>query len=196
MHPLSRRAARLKDSVPRHRNVRRTLLRPYHIEATAFLHEIVKTADRLKEARAFSGTPALHYGSRWQLLRAIERCGGAPTFADLGRLLGVSRQAARDAAIKASKAGMVELFPTPDDRRTVQVALTPAGRRELEAQRLPDFGWLFTLLNGLEPAAMRSTCHVLAVIRQRLERYEREMRSAQLGIGAPFKKATSPRTWR
>jgi hypothetical protein len=43
---------------------------------------------------------------------------------------------------------------------------------------------------------MHETNHVLAVIRQRLERYEREMRTAQLGIGSPFKKATSPRTWR
>lgn len=175
---------------------RRTLFREWHVDATAFLHEVVRAADCLRQARAFNGRTALHYGARWQLLRAIERCGGAPTFADLGRSLGISRQAARESAIKAAKAGVVELFPAPDDRRALQVALTPAGRRELEAQRLPDFGWLFTLLNGLEPDAMRSTCHVLAVIRQRLERYERDMRSAQLGIGLPFRKAMSPRTWR
>jgi hypothetical protein len=44
---------------------------------------------------------------------------------------------------------------------------------------MPDFAWVFTLLRGLEPAAMRSTSHVLRVIRARLERYGRQMRSAR-----------------
>jgi hypothetical protein len=35
-----------------------------------------------------------------------------------------------------------------------------------------------TLLNGLEPAAMRNAHHVLRVIRLRLERYERELSAA------------------
>ena len=61
---------------------------------------------------------------------------------------------------------------------------------------MPDFGWVFTLLNGLEPSAMRETNHVLRVIRQRLERDEREPRARQRGIGSPFKNAMSPRTCR
>ena len=44
---------------------------------------------------------------------------------------------------------------------------------------MPQFAWVFTLLNGLEPAAMRSTEHVLRVIRLRLERYEKERRRAR-----------------
>ena len=71
------------------------LVRDDHVEATAFLHEIVMTTDSLREARAFDGDPAMHFEPRSRLLRAIERCGGAPTFTDLGRLLGMSRQAAR-----------------------------------------------------------------------------------------------------
>jgi DNA-binding MarR family transcriptional regulator len=144
---------------------RRRLFDDYHVEATAFLHEIVGAANCLREARAFDGSPALSHGRQWQLLHAIERCGGAPTFSDLARALGVSRQAARGFALAAEKAGVIELFPAPEDRRAFQVALTPAGRRMLEAQRMPDFAWLFTLLNGLEPAAMRSASHVLRVVR-------------------------------
>ncbi len=49
----------------------------------------------------------------------------------------------------------------------------------LEAQRMPDTEWLFTLLNGLQPAAMRSTEHVLRVIRLHLERYARQGRGAR-----------------
>ncbi len=112
----------------------------------------------------------------------------------------MSRQAAREQAIKTAEAGLVELFTAPDDRRLLQVALTPAGRREIERQRMPDFGWVFTLLNGLEPSAMRETNHVLRVIRLRLERYrERSPRrelAGQRGIGSPFKNAMSPRTCR
>jgi hypothetical protein len=70
---------------------RRRLFDDYHVEATAFLHEIVGAANCLREARAFDGSPALSHGRQWQLLHAIERCGSAPTFSDLARALGVSR---------------------------------------------------------------------------------------------------------
>jgi len=154
----------------------RRLLGGFHVEATAFLFEIVATADSLREARDFFGEPAMHLDTRSRLLRAIERCGGAPTFTNLGRLLGVSRQGAREHALKAAEARLVELFQAPDDRRAWQVALTPGGRRELEYQRMPPVDWVFTLLNGIEPATMRSTQHVLRVIRLRLERYEKDRR--------------------
>src|SRR5688572_19666025 len=154
------------------------LFRDFHVEATAFLHEIMMAADRLKEARAFDGSPALHLGTHSRLLRAIERCGGVPTFSDLARVLGISRQTAREQALETARVNLVELFQAPDDRRAWQVALTPAGRRRLEEQRMPEFSWVFTLLNGLDAAERRRTGHVLRVIRQRLERYERERRRA------------------
>jgi hypothetical protein len=75
-----------KRSVPR-----QPLFREYHVEATAFLHEIVRTAGCLEEAKAFDGEPALFFGARWRLLRAIERCGGAPTFSDCARSFRISR---------------------------------------------------------------------------------------------------------
>jgi DNA-binding MarR family transcriptional regulator len=102
------------------------LVRDEHVEATAFLHEIIMTADALREARAFDGDPAMHFDPISRVLRAIERCGGAPTFTDLGRLLGISRQAARGHALEAATQGVVELFQAPDDRRAWQVALTTA----------------------------------------------------------------------
>jgi DNA-binding MarR family transcriptional regulator len=118
----------------------------------------------------------MHFGARWRLLRAIERCGGAPTFSDLGRLLRMSRQGARGHALEAAHFGLVELFQSPDDRRAWQVMLTPAGRRALDRQRMPDSVWMYTLLNGLDPAVMHTTQHVLRVIRLRLEQYARELR--------------------
>ena len=154
-------------------------LRSAHWDAAAFLYGILETADRLKTARDFSGEPALRFDRRWTLLRAVERCGGCPTFSDVARLLRVTRQSARVLILAAEKAGVVELFPDSHDRRALQVALTSAGRGLLEAHRLPAVTWLFTLLNGLEPERMRATVHVLAVIRQRLERYDAEMKRAR-----------------
>src|SRR5688572_22210571 len=114
---------------------RKPLFREWQVEATAFLYATVGTADLLKEARTFDGDPALYFGARWRLLRAIERHGGAPTFAVLARSLSISRQAARELAIKAARVGVVELLTSPGDRRALQVALTSAGRRGLERQR-------------------------------------------------------------
>jgi DNA-binding MarR family transcriptional regulator len=161
---------------------RRPLFHAFHDDATAFLHEIVMTPGALGEARAFVGESAMHFEPRSRLLRAIERCGGAPTFTDPGRLLGMSRQAARGHALAAASAGVVEFFQAPEDRRAWQVALTPSGRRELERHRTPQFAWIFKLLSGLEPAKMCSTRHVLRVIRLRLERYEKDLRAAKRSL--------------
>ena len=161
----------------------RRLGRGEHVAATAFLQAIIDAADRLREAHAFDGSLALALDARSDLLRAIERCGGAPSFADLGRLLRVSPPAARGRALAAAEAGVVELLPCPDDQRLIQVALTPAGRRALEARRVPPLDWVFTLLNGLTPAAMQSADHVLRVLSARLARYERERR--RRGASAP-----------
>jgi DNA-binding MarR family transcriptional regulator len=147
---------------------RRPLFHTEHVEMTAFLYEIVAVADALRDARAFDGSPALRFDRQWQVLTAIERCGGAPTFTDIGRRLGVSRQAARDFVRAAATAGLLELFPVVHDGRVWQAALTPAGRRAIEAHRMPAFAWVFTLLKGLEPAKMRATHHVLHVLRRRL----------------------------
>jgi len=154
----------------------RQSVRGEHVEATAFLYVIVETADHLRSARDFDGSPALRFDARWALLRSIEQCGGCPSFSDVARMLRVRRQSARALIVAAEKAGVVEVFPDPYDRRAFQVALTTSGRRTFENHRLPDMTWIFTLLNGLEPKAMQSTAHVLRVIGQRLERHEKERR--------------------
>jgi hypothetical protein len=52
---------------------------------------------------------------------------------------------------------------------------------------MPQFAWVFTLLNGLDEDVMHQTHHVLEVIRRRLERYESEMRQvARAARAAPL----------
>jgi DNA-binding MarR family transcriptional regulator len=145
-------------------------------EAARLLYAIVETGDCLRAAHSFSGEPALCLDRRSELLAAIDKCGGCPTFSDLGRALRVTRQAARAMALAAERAGDVELFVDPDDRRAFQVALTVPGRRKLDRRRLPPSGWTFTLLEGVLAESMRTTADVVGVIRERLRRYDQELR--------------------
>ena len=145
-------------------------------EAARFLYAIVETGDCLRAARDFSREPALRLDRRSQLLAAIDKAGGGPSFSDVGRALRVTRQAARAMILAAEKAGVVELFADPHDRRSLRVALTPSGRRGLQSRRLPASEWTFTLLNGLPPESMRATAHVLGSLRERLRSYEKELR--------------------
>jgi DNA-binding MarR family transcriptional regulator len=149
------------------------------VEATAFLYTIVDTANRVRAARDFSGSPALRFDRGWALLQAIERCGGCPSIADVARLLRMTRQSAGELVRRAERTGAVELFAHPQDRRVIQVALSPLGRQTLETYRYPDIGWIFTLLNGLEAPRMRSTAHVLHVIARRLDRYASDFRASR-----------------
>ena len=160
------------------RNSRRPAFRDYQVDVTAFFHEILLTADRLRQARDYDGRLAMHLDAQARVLRAIERCGGAPTFTYLGKLMGISRQAAREHALAAALAGVVELWQAPNERRAWQVVMTPAGRRELERQRMPQLAWIGTLLSGLHPLSMRCTHKVLHVIRLRLEHQARELNQA------------------
>ena len=177
VHDPKTRATRLRES-----------MRRQHVEATSFLYAIVVTANRLRAARNFDGDPALRLDARRRLLEAIERCGGAPTLTDLAKRLRMRRQSVREIVLAVERASQVEVFPDPDDRRALQVALTPLGRRTLDAHRLPDSTWTFTLLNGLDPASMKSITNVLHVVTQRLEGYARDMRrrAARRRGEAPF----------
>ena len=88
--------ARLIDhgcSEPEGRRPFETAARHELFEAARFLYAIVETGDYLRDARDFAGEPALRLDRRSQLLEAIDKTRGCPTFSDLGRALHVTRQA-------------------------------------------------------------------------------------------------------
>src|SRR3954464_8001030 len=55
------------------------------------------------------------------------------TVADVGRVVGTTRQSANELITGMERAGLVERRPNPKDRRTQQVHLTEAGARRLAA---------------------------------------------------------------
>ena len=102
-----------------------------------------------------------------------------PGDADVARALRVSRQAAHKVVYLAVANGRIELVPNPDDRRILQVFLTSQGRGELARVCTAEAIWLQGLLGGLADRRMAVVTYVLRVIRQRLERDERERRRVE-----------------
>jgi len=150
--------------------------RPWDVAATELIDEIVATAERVAAARASSGERVFPDDAESRLLRAVAGSSYCLAIADVARTLGITRQAAHKLVYGAVATGRVELLPNPDDRRILQVFLTPQGRGELARVRTAEGVWLQLLLSGLADRQMATVTHVLRVIRQRLERDERQRR--------------------
>ncbi len=171
--PLSSRAA---DRTRRERS-----RQAWRRETTEFVRSIASTGALIAGARDWDGTPIMPMDAQHALLSAVERTEGCPTFSDLARALGISRQGARECAVAAARAGTVELLPDPYDRRTVQVVLTPLGRRQLGSVREREQAWVAKVLNGLGVREMHVVDHVLRVIRRRIRRDEQERQRSTHG---------------
>ncbi len=163
--------------MPSARNKLRTS--PWDTAARELIDEIVATAVRIGAARTSSGERVFPDDTESRLLRAVAGSSYCLAIADVARTLRVTRQAAHKLVYGAVATGRVELLPNPDDRRILQVFLTPRGRGELARARTAEGVWLQLLLSDLADRQMASVTHVLRVIRQRLERDERERRRVE-----------------
>jgi DNA-binding MarR family transcriptional regulator len=163
--------------MPGARNKLRTS--PWDVAATELIDEIVATAERIAAARAASGERVFPDDAESRLLRAVAGSSYCLAIADVARALRITRQAAHKLVYGAVATGRVELLPNPDDRRILQVFLTPRGRAQLAGRRTAEGVWLQMLLGGLADRRMAEVAHVLRVIRQRLDRDERERRRVE-----------------
>jgi DNA-binding MarR family transcriptional regulator len=160
--------------MPGSRNKLRT--HSWDVAATELIDEIVATAERVAAARAPTGERVFPDDAEARLLRVVAGSQYCLAIAGVARALRITRQAAHKLVHGAVAAGRVELLPNPDDRRILQVFLTPRGRAALAGLRTAEGIWLQMLLGGLADRQMATVTHVLRVIRQRLERDERERR--------------------
>jgi DNA-binding MarR family transcriptional regulator len=152
---------------------------PWDVAAMELIGEIVATAECIAAARALSGERVFPDDAESRLLRAVAKSSYCLAIADVARALRITRQAAHKLVYGAVAGGRVELLPNPDDRRILQVFLTPQGRAELARVRTAEGVWLELLLSGLADRQMAAVTHVLRVIRGRLERDERERRRVE-----------------
>jgi len=139
------------------------------------IDEITSAAQRIAEARDWNGESVYRTDGVWRVLATVAKSPYCLAIADVARAVGVRKQAAHRLVHEAERAEVIELVPHPQDRRLLQVVVTPKGRRELAAARIAAQAWLTTLLIGLGDHELKATLHVVSVIRQRLERDAREL---------------------
>ncbi|MEU4190348.1 MarR family transcriptional regulator [Kribbella sp. NPDC026611] len=90
-------------------------------------HAWLSMRSALAEALEEHGLSVQQYGT----LLCVRKDPGL-TIADVGRVVGTTRQSANELITGMEGAGLVERRPNPKDRRTQQVHLTPAGARKLD----------------------------------------------------------------
>jgi DNA-binding MarR family transcriptional regulator len=89
-------------------------------------HAWLSMRSALADALDEHGLSVQQYGT---LLCVREKPG--LTVAEVGRMVGTTRQSANELIAGMERADLVERRPNPKDRRTQQVHLTPAGERRL-----------------------------------------------------------------
>jgi DNA-binding MarR family transcriptional regulator len=181
----------VKSSAPvsviptRERERRQRLAKSRREEDTEFVRAIEETAKLIRDARAPDGEPVYRTDIRYRVLAGIESGGGWPSMSGLGRVLRMSKQAARQQVIAAARMGLLELLPDPFDRRSMQIGLTPSGKNVLAAARAREHVASDLLIRGLGERGKRLVAHVLRVMRARLLRAEREYSRRQRQAAAP-----------
>jgi DNA-binding MarR family transcriptional regulator len=139
------------------------------------IDEITTAARLIAGARDLYGDPVFRTDGVWRVLATVAGSRYCLAIADLGRALGIRKQAAHALAHAAARDGVIELAPNPHDRRLLQALLTARGRAQLAAARSVEALWAATLLNGLGDHELAATTHVVRVVRQRLQRDAREL---------------------
>jgi DNA-binding MarR family transcriptional regulator len=106
---------------------------------TRELAELVEAWDAfvlaLRRARARSGGREEGLTlAQYELLRALPADGGLPS-GRLAELAGIAAASASQMLDGLERAGLIERTRPPTDRRTVMIALTGDGRRQVESKR-------------------------------------------------------------
>jgi DNA-binding MarR family transcriptional regulator len=94
-------------------------------------HAWLSMRSALAEALDEHGLSVQQYGT----LLCVRESPGL-TVAEVGRVVGTTRQSANELIAGMERAGLVERRPNPKDRRTQQVHLTPGGETRL-AEAIP-----------------------------------------------------------
>ena len=102
----------------------------WHVAAVDLIDEIVTTAACIGSACEPTGERVYPADAGLRLLRVLEKSHCCLAIADVGRALHISRQAAHKLVYRAARVGRVEVLTNHQDRRILQVLLTPAGRFE------------------------------------------------------------------
>lgn len=104
--------------------------------------------------------------ARFDVLAALDRNRDGMTMGALSRALLVSNGNVTQLVQKLAKDGLVRIAPSPADRRTSIVTLTPHGRIEFAGLAAAHHDWIDTLLAGMDAEARESLYQSLGALKR------------------------------
>jgi DNA-binding MarR family transcriptional regulator len=107
---------------------------------------------------------------RWKALAVIDRSSFTLSISDLARQLRRSRQSVHPLALNLEKAGWIRFLPNRDDRRLMQMEITPRGKSVLATAEDRFNGWLLTMASDLDDRELRALVDTLCAVRDRIAR--------------------------
>ena len=107
--------------------------------------------------------------ARWQVLGAIALEHRPLTVPQIARRMGLTRQSVHVTTKALIDAGLVELVPNTDHRRSPLVAMTQVGRTTYQAVDRLQARWVNELVDGIARSDLETAARVLEELSRRLE---------------------------
>jgi DNA-binding MarR family transcriptional regulator len=110
--------------------------------------------------------------ARWQVLGAVAAAPLPLSVAQIGRAMGLTRQAVQRLANEMERDGLLRFAPNPNHQRAKLVVLTARGQSAYAAAMKRQNPWAQAIAQGLTVQQIAAATAVLKRLRQRLERDE------------------------
>jgi len=114
---------------------------------------------------------------RWAVLLAISRSDYCLSISDLARALKQSRQGMHRMVVGMARAGGITLLPNSDDRRILQLELSPAGKRAIGQICQCFEAAVLEISAHLDGRTIHRTTEVLNSLRARIDERQQLSRS-------------------
>ena len=105
---------------------------------------------------------------RFDLLAQLDRAPEGLTMGELSSRLMVSNGNVTGLADALAREGLVSRVPEPEDRRSLRLRLTAAGKRSFDAMTPVHEQWIDTMMQGLSRAEMAHLIELLGKLKQSL----------------------------
>ncbi|NJS15660.1 MAG: winged helix-turn-helix transcriptional regulator [Sphingopyxis sp.] len=152
---------------------RRSAIYPGHIPAASALTRLFLGSFRFHTALMAAGERLTHplgmTAARWQVLSTVARADRPETVANIGRLMGLTRQAVQRIVNDLVSGGLLRAEMNPHHKRAVLVRLTPAGKTMFEQMTARQVAWANELADELCDSEIEQAVAVIARVTAKLE---------------------------
>jgi DNA-binding MarR family transcriptional regulator len=112
---------------------------------------------------------------RFDLMAQLDRAPQGLTMGELSSRLMVSNGNVTGLTDALVREGLVSRVPEPEDRRSLRIRLTPAGKRAFDAMTPVHEQWIDTMMQGLSRAEMAHLIELLGKLKQSLRQAARPL---------------------